>query len=225
MKKRLADILLIGAKILPVGVMVVLVVLYLTHRDTIRLESLLSYTPENLWLAALLLLAMYAVKSLSIFFPLLALYAAAGLLFPLPLALLVNLAGLWVCVSVPYGVGRLAGEELVKRLQKRYKRIAYLHEIQRNSAFFFSFFLRIINCLPGDVVSMVLGASGTAYGRYTAGSLLGLLPVMTAATVAGASLSDPTSPAFIITACMVVLLSAGSFILWRITARHSTPRR
>lgn len=178
MRKRVAEILMLIAKILPLAVMLALVALYLSHKDVVSVDSLLRYTPDNLWLAALAMLAAYGVKSLSVFFPLLALYAAAGLLFPLPAALLVNLAGLLVGVTVPYGVGRFAGGDLVDSLQKKYKKIARINEMKRDNEFFFAFFLRIIAVLPGDVVSMVLGASGMTYWKFAAGSLLGLLPVM-----------------------------------------------
>ncbi|MBS1326601.1 MAG: TVP38/TMEM64 family protein [Oscillospiraceae bacterium] len=225
MRKRVAEILMTIAKILPFVVMLALVALYLPNKDAVSVDSILRYTPDNLWLAALALLAAYAVKSLSVFFPLLVLYAAAGLLFPLPAALLVNLSGLLVCVTVPYGIGRFAGKDLVDSLQKKYKKIARINEIKRGSEFFFAFFLRIIEFLPGDVVSMVLGASGMTYWKFAVGSLLGLLPVMVATTVAGSSLSDPTSPVFIVTAVLVVLLSVGSFVLWRVVSRKNAGSR
>ena len=119
MRKRVAEILMTIAKILPFVVMLALVALYLPNKDAVSVDSILRYTPDNLWLAALAVLAAYAVKSLSVFFPLLVLYAAAGLLFPLPAALLVNLSGLLVCVTVPYGIGRFAGKDLVDSLQKK----------------------------------------------------------------------------------------------------------
>ena len=218
MRKRVAEILMTIAKILPFVVMLALVALYLPNKDAVSVDSILRYTPDNLWLAALAVLAAYAVKSLSVFFPLLVLYAAAGLLFPLPAALLVNLSGLLVCVTVPYGIGRFAGKDLVDSLQKKYKKIARINEIKRGSELFFA-------VLPGDVVSMVLGASGMTYWKFAVGSLLGLLPVMVATTVAGSSLSDPTSPVFIVTAVLVVLLSVGSFVLWRMVSRKNAGSR
>ena len=201
MRKRVAEILMTIAKILPFVVMLALVALYLPNKDAVSVDSILRYTPDNLWLAALAVLAAYAVKSLSVFFPLL------------------------VCVTVPYGIGRFAGKDLVDSLQKKYKKIARINEIKRGSELFFAFFLRIIAVLPGDVVSMVLGASGMTYWKFAVGSLLGLLPVMVATTVAGSSLSDPTSPVFIVTAVLVVLLSVGSFVLWRMVSRKNAGSR
>ncbi len=214
-KKKLSAILLTAAKFFPFVLILVLVVLYLLNRDRIRVEMLLTYTPDNLWLAALVLVALYAVKSLSVFFPLVVLYISAGVMFPIPAALVVNLVGLAVCVTIPYGIGKFSGTELVDRLERQYKKISRLNEIQRESEFFFAFFLRIIQMLPGDVVSMVLGASRMTYWKFVLGSLLGMLPVMVATTIAGSAIADPTSPVFIGTVAVVVLLSIGSFLLWR----------
>lgn len=221
---RLAGTLLAVTKIAPPAIILGLAALCLIFRDSLNAQTILHYTPENLWLAALALLAFYAVKSLSVVFPLLALYVCAGLLFPVPLALAVNLMGLFVCVSLPYSLARCAGAGLVDKLQKRYPKIARLNELQQGSELFFAFFLRVVGVLPGDVVSMVLGATGMTYWKYVLGSLLGMLPGMVSATIAGASVSDPTSPVFLATAAFTVLLSAGSFLFWRRRERNRQSR-
>ncbi len=221
---RLAGALLAVTKIAPPAIILGLAALCLIFRDSLNAQTILHYTPENLWLAALALLAFYAVKSLSVVFPLLALYVCAGLLFPVPLALAVNLLGLFVCVSLPYSLARCAGAGLVDKLQKRYPKIARLNELQQGSELFFAFFLRVVGVLPGDVVSMVLGATGMTYWKYVLGSLLGMLPGMVSATIAGASVSDPTSPVFLATAAVTVLLSAGSFLFWRRRERNRQSR-
>lgn len=172
------------------------------------------YTPDNLWLAALAVLAAYARQIPVRLFPPAGAVRGGGAAVPparCPFGQSVRPAG--VCHH-PYGIGRFAGKDLVDSLQKNIKN-RRINEVKRGSEFFFAFFLRIIEFLPGDVVSMVLGASGMTYWKFAVGSLLGLLPVMVATTVAGSSLSDPTSPVFIVTAVLVVLLSVGSFVLWR----------
>ena len=60
-------------------------------------EDLLNYTPPSLLGAAVLLLCGYALKSLSVVFPLSLLYVAAGVMLPLWMAWGVNLLGLLVC--------------------------------------------------------------------------------------------------------------------------------
>ena len=72
-------------------------------------EDLLNYTPPSLLGAAVLLLCGYALKSLSVVFPLSLLYVAAGVMLPLWMAWGVNLLGLLVCITLPYWVGRISG--------------------------------------------------------------------------------------------------------------------
>ena len=58
MRKRVAEILMTIAKILPFVVMLALVALYLPNKDAVSVDSILRYTPDNLWLAALAVLAL-----------------------------------------------------------------------------------------------------------------------------------------------------------------------
>lgn len=74
-------------------------------RDALTAEGIAARSPRQAWLAAVFLLALYGVKSLSVAFPLSALEAAGGLLFPFPAALAVNLCGVAVAQAVPYLLG------------------------------------------------------------------------------------------------------------------------
>ena len=71
-------------------------------RGALTAEGIAARSPRQAWLAAAFLLALYAVKSLSVAFPLSALEAAGGMLFPLPTALAVNACGVAVAQAVPY---------------------------------------------------------------------------------------------------------------------------
>lgn len=79
-----------------------IIAICLLHKDEFTLEGILNYTPRQPALAVLLLWALFAVKSLSIFLYSGLLYAAGGILFPLPVAIAVNVAGTAVMVSLPY---------------------------------------------------------------------------------------------------------------------------
>ena len=212
MKKASGDSWWVWAvRLLPFLLILAGILLFGSRLRGMSAEDILQYTPPNAPLAALVLIGFYAVKSLSVVFPLLALYLCAGILFPLPVALLVNAAGLLVCITVPYLLGRLAGHSFVDRMTARYARVQALNTHKTDHALFFCFFLRVINLLPGDIVSMVLGASRTPFLPYAAGSMLGLLPTMAAATFLGESITDWTSPKFYLSLAAVILLSAVSF--------------
>lgn len=200
---------------LPAVLMGVCIALFLLFGTGVEAEELLSWSPSNPWLAALFLIALYAVKSMTVFFPLVALYLVGGLLFPLPVALAVNLLGLAVCDTAPYVVGRLSAAGTLERLRAKYPKLETVERIQRENDFLFSLLTRAIGVLPGDVVSLYLGAVRLPYGAYLAGSLLGLCPTMAAVTIMGDNAADPLSPAFLIALGCDVVIVAASFVVCR----------
>lgn len=186
------------------------------HRDQITVENLLRFSPDNPWLAAGLILLLYAVKSLTFFFPLLVLYIGTGILFPPLLAILINSAGLFLCISIPYALGRFAGKDMADRMFRKYKKAQQFCRFTNRNEWFLSYILRAVNLLPGDAVSMLLGAMKVRYLKFASGSLAGLIPSMIAPTFIGATASNPRSPAFIISCTATVVISAGSILLYRI---------
>ena len=117
MKKALKDSWWIWAvRLLPFLLIAAGILLFGRRLRGMSVEDILQYTPANAWLAALVLIGFYAVKSLSVVFPLLVLYLCAGILFPLPAALLVNTAG-----RVHYGAvsARPAGRPFLYRPHDR----------------------------------------------------------------------------------------------------------
>lgn len=75
-------------------------------RHALTAETIAALSPRQTFLAASFLVGLYALKSLSICFPMSALTAAGGLLFPFPLALAVNLCGTAVAQTIPFFLGR-----------------------------------------------------------------------------------------------------------------------
>ena len=64
----------------------------------------------------LVLLALFAVKSVTIVVYGALLYAASGILFPLPAALAVNLLGTIIMITIPYLIGSASGSEAIRRI-------------------------------------------------------------------------------------------------------------
>lgn len=177
-------------------------------------ENILSITPKNQLLAVIVLLVFYALNSLSIFFPIAVLYAAVGTIFPLPLALLVNFLGALLCTVLPYVIGKFKGQEYVDTLTNRYPKLKSIFDMEKGKDWFLSYFLRVINLLPMDLVSMFLGAAGVDTVKYMTGSMLGNLPGIIAITIVGQSITDPTSPTFIISLSVTVLISVVSVVVF-----------
>ncbi len=199
------------------------IVLCVVYRDEITVENILSYTPEQPFLAALVLLLLFAGKSLSVVLYSGILYAAGGRMFPLPAALLVNSLGSAVMLTLPFFVGRHMGKEAMENLLEKNPKLRSLQSWSKQNEGFLMMFIRIIGLLPSDLVSMFFGASGVSYGRYLFWSLLGMLPSVITFTVMGRNLHDPGSPAFLIAAgCELAMMLLSLLVTIRKRKRHDT---
>lgn len=151
-------------------------------------DAIASRTPRQAWLAALVLLGLYVVKGLTAALPLTALEAAGGLLFPFPAALALGVCGAAAAQAAPYFLGRLRQADLSALAQRR----PGLRSLEPGEAPGRRvFLLRLAGVLPGDLVSLYLGAAGTPWRAYFAGSFLGTFPRMLSATVLGTALWNP----------------------------------
>lgn len=202
--------------LLPLALMLALAVAFVWRGGDFTVEGILSYTPANYWLAALFLVGLYALKSLSVVFPILALYLAGGAIFSQWAGLAVNLVGVAVCVSLPYWIGRGAGAGAVERLAAKYPKVNQVAALQQKHTWYFSFLLRVVGFLPCDVVSLYMGASHVPYGPYLLGTVLGMLPGVLLTTLMGSSITDPAAPAFWLSAVCAVVISAASMVLYRV---------
>lgn len=177
----------------------------------ITVETLLAYTPQNPVLAAGTILFLYGLKSITVVFPLIVLEIAAGHLFSTGTALLINSLGMLIVLTLPYWMGRFSGMETVGRLMRKYPKFELVLNRQQNHSFFLCFFLRIISCLPGDIVTMYFGATRTPFFHNLIGGIFGVLPGMILATILGANIQNPDSPMFWIAITLTAALSAASF--------------
>ena len=177
------------------------------------MELILDFTPKQPLLAAALMLLLYALKSVTVVFPISALQIAVGHLFePLP-AFLLNLLGLGITLTIPYCLGKSMVATFIERKIQKYPWVQMIAEKQKQSPLFLSFFLRAIACLPGDLVSMYLGACRIPYSAFLMGGLLGSGLHLIAFTVLGDSISNPDSPQFWISLAVTVILSAGTWFV------------
>ena len=195
------------------GVLLGIAVVWGLHSD-ISLRAVFMDAPQNQLLAAGLLLLFYLLTSLTIFFPLLILEMSVGYLFPAPVALFLNFLGIWIVLTIPYWIGRTLGLRQVSKLIRKYPKFQAIIEKQQDHSFFLCFFLRVINCLPGDLVTMYLGATHTPFFHNLFGGALGVLPGMVLATFMGINIQNPSSPAFWISVALSVGLAVLSTMLY-----------
>jgi len=207
---KTADILRKG---IPVFFWAAVILLCFLYRDRITVENIVNFTPENPVLAVGIMLLLFAFKSVTFVIYGSILYAVNGILFPLPFAILLNMAGSAIMATLPFLIGRRNGSGLLVKLTEKYPKLSVLRKLPSENGFFLSMVIRLMGCLPGDVVSMYFGASGIRYREYLTGTLIGLTPSIVIFTVMGMSADDVTSPAFIISVCCEIL-SVLTSIIW-----------
>jgi uncharacterized membrane protein YdjX (TVP38/TMEM64 family) len=179
-------------------------------------SALLQRLPAPPLLAGLFLLGLFALKGLTVFFPLSVLEIACGLLFPLPAALAVNFLGVAAAMTAPYFAGRRKRENLYALL-KRWPKLLRLWELKSGEGnFLFVFLLRLAGGLPFDAVSFCLGAGEIPWQTFYGAGLLGVSPHLVAVTILGSALNDPTSPEFYRSLALNAAVSLLALALFRI---------
>lgn len=188
--------------------------------EKLSVDTVLSYTPELPLLAALFLLLLYALKSLSLTLPILLLDTVCGVLFPLPVAILVATLGTAVTLTIPYFIGRGAGPDMTEKLQQKHPRLRELREMRSRNELFLAFLIRIVGILPCDVVSLYLGNTRMPFPKYLLGGVLGFLPDVLTATVVGMKADDRSSPWFWGAIALNLLVAGGSTLFYTLYRRR-----
>lgn len=196
------------------------ILVFFLNRDAFTVDNLVSGSPENTVLAALMMIALFAVKSISIVLYSGILYITSGILFPLPTAILVNILGTAVMLTIPFFLGRLMGRRALDHIHGKYPKAAFMSEFQGGGDFMFSFVVHIINLLPTDLVSIYMGAAGLKYGPYLLGGTLGLLVTAVLFPITGMSITRPTSPEFIVSVVLEVAVTLVSLAVSRAVRRR-----
>lgn len=206
--------------LLRTGVMLVfwcaLIGFCLYYREDISVESIVTYTPSNLFAAAAIMLLLFALKGITVIIYGGILYAASGVLFPLPMAVLVNVLGTVLMTSIPFFVGRRAGKALLGHLAEKSEKLQHLQHLSPDRVFVTCLSVRIVGLLPGDLVGMACGASGFRYSSYLAGTLTGMFPSVIIFSVMGKSARDVSSPVFWASLACGILFMLIPFLLFLI---------
>lgn len=174
----------------PVLCCAALAVIFAGALREVTAEGILEVLPDNLWLAALGILGLYALKSCSIIFPLAAIQIAAGVMYPFPVALLINLLGLAVTVTAPFLLGRVSSPDLQAAIVGRFPKVKRLADYQNQNEFMFCFLTRVVCPLPGDVVSWFMGTTPMHLLPFVGGTVLGKFTGMFVYTLVGNQLVE-----------------------------------
>ena len=179
-------------------------------------EEIIDFTPDDKLFAALFMVALYAFKSITVFFPVSVLNIAGGFLFTPFHALIINSIGVIAELSVPYWLGRLGGKYFAQKQIEKHLRLSEFVERHSSNGFFKAAIVRFIYIIPRDSVSRYLGTTRIPFGIYLIGSFIGIFPSMAATTLLGTSITEPTSPMFWISISVTVVISTVSILIYRL---------
>ena len=98
----------------------------------------------------------------------------------------------------------------------KYKKIEMIKEYSRDRQLSGAFFLRIISCLPYDIVSLAMGSLRFDYKKFLLGSFLGTAPGFILTTIMGSAITEPLSPEFLICAGAEVFITIVSALAYKL---------
>jgi len=207
-------------KYVPIMVMagiIIAAVIFVFRNGTITVDTLLSYTPKNKWLAALVILLLFALKSQTVIILYAVVATSTGILFDLPAALIINTLGSVICISIPYFVGRASDGVLVEGLFKKSRKLREIYEDNKDNTFLASLIMRALN-LSNDLLGLFFGSLKVPYAEYLVSSFIGIVPAMVLYTVLGNDL-DFLSPPVLICSAVELLSIVAAWLLFRMKKR------
>lgn len=186
--------------LVPITIILILVITIavLWFQGKLTAENILNYTPDNLFLATVLICVFFTFKGLSVMFPGTVLYVLIGMIYEnVWVALLVSIIGTIFEIAITYYMGHLCGEtKFVRNLQKKPKFQKLFNEESKNERMLI--YLSRILGLPYDIMGMFWGALGADFISYMIFSMLGKLPKVVIETVVGTTVNSRFSKSSII---------------------------
>lgn len=186
--------------------MAIAIAFFIFKFKELTVKDILNFTPSNYFSAGLVMIFMFALKSIIMVIPLTVLYISSSILFPGFWSIIVNFIGLFVCMTIPYFIGKFSGKDFVAKLISKYPKINKINEIKSNNEWAFVFTVKILGFIPNEVSSMVLGSLGIKYTLFIIASVLAKTPSMVAKTLIGANMNKPGSSEFKISIAVAVLV-------------------
>ena len=182
----------------------------------IGVEDIINYSPENVFLAAIVMIILYGLKSLTVVIPLPLLEVESGLIFSFPIAVIVNSIGIMFCILIPHFIGLSFGKDKMDNFVNKHPKLKIISEFNSSSSFFNCYFTRLVGILPIDLLSIYFGASGISLKSDVVGGFLGTLASMILLTMFGKSVNNPGSLMFWISIILNILLVLISFVLFNL---------
>jgi uncharacterized membrane protein YdjX (TVP38/TMEM64 family) len=176
--------------------------------------GLIDLAQISLWMTMLVFMGIYILKPIVMFIPLPALYIAASIIFPTWFAFTLTYSGVALALTSGYYSGKFLGEKRVNKYLTKSTKIKQFLGDRTEKFLFVCFFYRILP-LPFDLFNMMCGATGVLFWKYLVISLLGLSTIIIPNILAGAYITTPLSPRFLIPFGISLVITLSVFILYK----------
>lgn len=170
--------------------------------------------------APLAFLALYAVLTV-IGFPGAVPSAASGFLFGTAFGTALTVVGATIGATAAFFIARGLGRAQVERLAG--ERMGRLDTWLERRGFVAVLWLRLFPLVPFNVLNYAAGLTGVRAKEYVAATAIGIMPGAFAYTALGGSISDPTSPEFVVAVGLIVVLAIAGGVLARRGRSHVRP--
>jgi phospholipase D1/2 len=182
----------------------------------------LAATFSGYWWAPLVVLVAYTPASL-IMFPRWIITMTAVLAFGPWEGIVIAMSGVILAGLATFAPGRLVDRETVRRIAG--PRLNPVARFMERKGLVAVTLIRLVPIAPFPVVNLLMGALRVKTWQFVAGTFIGMLPGMIAATVladqVAAALEDPTRVNFWVVAAAVLALAAIAYFGQRYVRRHS----
>ena len=179
------------------AILAILIILRSDVLSLLSIESLERLSELPVWLAVVGFLVIYVIMGLTMAVPKSLLYIVAGLVFPTWVGVLITYAGLAIAASIGYTTGRKMGEEKVRKMLDKQKKVANFLNGENENLLSACFLTRVFP-MPFVFTSMFFGALKLPFIKFIIASLLGASPLMMPVVFAGSAISNPLSAEFLI---------------------------
>ena len=171
---------------------------------------------DNLFLVAILILAVFLSKCFISFVPINVTCALSGFIFPIPVALLINALGISFILFYKYYKGGKKEKNSIHKIMTKFPTIEKLVEgnmfgsDQGNPLVLFV--LRLIPVVPINPISQLYGFMKYPWAKYLAISLVGYSFKLVSFTVLGKGIHDPFHSGYFVFFAVILIIAGLAMI-------------
>jgi uncharacterized membrane protein YdjX (TVP38/TMEM64 family) len=165
--------------------------------------------------APALFIGVCALRPVLFFLPSLGLTIVAGVLFGSLWGTVYLILGGALSTVVGFYFAKWLGTDLVAALVRKSPLLRGIEKTAKAGGWKAVFYMRLFN-LPWDLVSYWAGLSGVGFKDFYIASLLPLAPISYLYAYFGSRVFAPTSPGFIISLALMIMMGAVPYIMGRL---------